>query len=150
MQGLRQYFQLCNNSEGIAVATPSRVVDAAWHEFILMTRSYEQFCIKAFDRFLHHMPARDEQTSNVISNGMMNASRQTCEWEQIKLAQPARLPFLFVIDSALQIPDGFMHSLTNHYGIDHEAEEKERLRRVCEGSCAAYYVCEACPAPDDK
>jgi hypothetical protein len=73
MQGLRQYFQLCNNSEGIAVATPSRVVDAAWHEFILMTRSYEQFCIKAFGRFLHHMPARDEQTSNVISNGMMNA-----------------------------------------------------------------------------
>jgi hypothetical protein len=33
MQGLRQYFQLCNNSEGIAVTTPSRVVDAALHEF---------------------------------------------------------------------------------------------------------------------
>lgn len=31
-----------------------KLMDDAWHEFILRTSDYEDFCEKAFGRFLHH------------------------------------------------------------------------------------------------
>ena len=33
-------------------------IDIAWHEFILMTKDYEQFCHKYLGRFIHHTPSR--------------------------------------------------------------------------------------------
>ena len=36
---------------------PSQAVDVLWHEFILYTKAYDDFCRKAFGRFLHHTPA---------------------------------------------------------------------------------------------
>jgi hypothetical protein len=35
---------------------PSQAVDTAWHEFILLTKNYADFCEKAFGKFLHHTP----------------------------------------------------------------------------------------------
>lgn len=40
--------------------TPSRVVDDAWHEFILCTRLYADYCQAQFGRFIHHHPGGDE------------------------------------------------------------------------------------------
>ena len=36
--------------------TPSHTVDLAWHEFILCTRLYADFCRRHFGRFIHHHP----------------------------------------------------------------------------------------------
>ncbi|MCH2225236.1 MAG: hypothetical protein MK066_10755 [Crocinitomicaceae bacterium] len=36
--------------------TPSILVDYAWHEFILCTKSYANFCEKHFGKFIHHHP----------------------------------------------------------------------------------------------
>jgi hypothetical protein len=36
--------------------TPSRRVDLAWHEFLLCTRAYQQFCMAHFGRMIHHEP----------------------------------------------------------------------------------------------
>ena len=36
--------------------TPSLPVDLAWHECILFTRYYAQFCTQQFGRFIHHSP----------------------------------------------------------------------------------------------
>jgi hypothetical protein len=36
--------------------TPSHGVDLAWHELILCTRYYAEFCERAFGRFIHHHP----------------------------------------------------------------------------------------------
>lgn len=116
MQGLRQYFQLCNNSGRNSVSMPSRVVDIAWHEFILMTRAYEQFCRSAMGRFLHHTPASEMRSLAPIEEGLRKAWQLACEWENINQKSPSRLPFLFAIDTALKIPDGFMHTLDNRYG----------------------------------
>lgn len=33
-----------------------RAMDNMWHEFILLTREYADFCHKHFGRFLHHEP----------------------------------------------------------------------------------------------
>jgi len=40
--------------------SPSLVVDLAWHEFILFTRYYQEFCMTHFNRFIHHTPSENE------------------------------------------------------------------------------------------
>lgn len=40
--------------------TPSFMVDMAWHEFILCTRTYHRFCNEHFDRYIHHQPGGNE------------------------------------------------------------------------------------------
>lgn len=122
MLGLRQYFILCNAAAGGRVSMPSQVVDAAWHEFILFTREYADFCNKGLNRFLHHVPANGASTAAVSPNGA-NAEMKTtwglaCKWEGIDPKKPERLPFLFEIDARLLIPDGFWHSLDNDYATD--------------------------------
>jgi hypothetical protein len=42
-QGLRDYFYIRNKADGSMVSMPSRIVDDAWHEFILYTREYASF-----------------------------------------------------------------------------------------------------------
>lgn len=126
MLGLRQYFILCNAARGTRVSMPSQAVDAAWHEFILFTREYTDFCKKGLNRFLHHVPASGTPnatpTTGAISKGadagMKNAWRLACQWEGIDRKKPERLPFLFEIDARLLIPDGFRHALDNDYAAD--------------------------------
>jgi hypothetical protein len=48
------FLDLCHASPG--ALSPSKKVDKAWHEFLLFTREYEQFCTKRYGRFMHHNP----------------------------------------------------------------------------------------------
>ena len=36
--------------------SPSKTVDTAWHEFILFTHDYAEFCHRYFGCFVHHVP----------------------------------------------------------------------------------------------
>ena len=36
--------------------TPSLMVDYAWHEFILCTKAYSDFCQAHFGKYIHHHP----------------------------------------------------------------------------------------------
>ncbi|SHL38145.1 hypothetical protein SAMN05216428_102210 [Nitrosospira sp. Nsp11] len=117
MQGLSQYFQFCYMSGKEEISMPSRVVDRAWHEFILITRSYERFCWSTMGRFLHHIPASEASSSVSFAEGISRAWRLACDWEGINRYSPERLPSLFAIDNALKIPDGFNHVLNNNYAI---------------------------------
>ena len=45
--------------------TPSHKVDLAWHEFILFTRAYADFCATHFDRFIHHHPGENESENKI-------------------------------------------------------------------------------------
>src|SRR6185369_8178782 len=60
LEGLRQYFLACLSAHRSRIAKevgmPSKAVDAAWHEFIVLTKEYAAFCEKAFGRYLHHTP----------------------------------------------------------------------------------------------
>jgi hypothetical protein len=66
-EGLRTWFLLLLAHPKQKFGMPSKAVDTAWHEFILMTRNYEAFCRDAFGRFLHHVPhagsVRDSQAA---------------------------------------------------------------------------------------
>jgi hypothetical protein len=43
-------------SNDSGMLTPSHRVDLAWHEFILCTVAYDEFCATHFGRFIHHTP----------------------------------------------------------------------------------------------
>ncbi len=40
--------------------SPSFAVDLAWHEFILFTKYYDEFCSTHFNRFIHHTPSENK------------------------------------------------------------------------------------------
>ncbi len=110
-EGLRDYFLICNTAGRHMVAMPSQAVDDAWHEFILFTRHYRQFCNRAFGRFLHHTPAEAMRSPTEASEGLKRAWRLACAHEGIDPKQPARLPRLFALDAALGIAGGFVYRL---------------------------------------
>ena len=37
--------------------SPSEMVDAGWHAFLLHTREYAEFCARVAGRFIHHRPS---------------------------------------------------------------------------------------------
>jgi len=108
---LNDYFHLCRQAGRRMVAMPSQAVDDAWHEFILFTRQYDQFCRHAFGRFLHHTPAEAMRNPTQASDGLKRAWRLACARERIAPKAPERLPRLFALDAALGIAGGFVYQL---------------------------------------
>ena len=47
------------NPEAHAIDNPILVIDEMWHEFILVTRDYTEFCDSMFGRYIHHRPEGD-------------------------------------------------------------------------------------------
>jgi len=111
IDGLRDYFYICNQAKRRMVSMPSQVVDIAWHEFILFTRAYKSFSSKALGRFLHHTPTEAMRSPTLAQNGIKRAWRLACERSNVNSATPSKLPLLFAIDSLLNIEDGFKYSL---------------------------------------
>ena len=70
LRGLRKFF-LCNlMAKGAFVSMPSKAVDDLWHEFILFTKHYNDFCKQAFGHFLHHTPAVVLSSQKVADDGL--------------------------------------------------------------------------------
>jgi hypothetical protein len=111
LQGLLQYFQLCVEARGKFVSMPSQAVDVVWHEFILFTRLYEQFCRRALGQYLHHTPAEAMPTRSTATDGIRRAWRLSCKLEGINSKKPQRLPLLFALDAELGIAGGFIYAL---------------------------------------
>ena len=110
-RALRQFFLAHLKSGNEYVSMPSQVTDQLWHEFILYTRSYEQFCKKAFGRFLHHTPAVVLGSSKLDNEGLRRVWWYSCKDENIDPKAATRLPLLFAIDKKLGINNGFVYSL---------------------------------------
>ena len=53
-QDLKRFLHLCGSSDQQSVPPPH--IDAAWHEFLLYTKDYSEFCNRFLGRFIHHTP----------------------------------------------------------------------------------------------
>lgn len=126
--GLRDYFCICHMAKRHRVSMPSQVVDDAWHEFILSTRSYQKFCNKALGRFLHHTPAVAMPTPTLAKDGIKRCWRLACALEQINPKKPERLPRIFAMDGLLNIDHGFNYQL-------------DCKKNPAEGYCAGHIGC---------
>ena len=109
LHGLRQFFMANARCNGMYVAMPSRAVDTAWHEFILHTRRYGQWCDIAYGSLLHHTPASALGTSAKRNDGLRRAWYWACKEESIDPGKPIRLPLLFALDKKLDIKNGFSY-----------------------------------------
>ena len=57
----KRFLYLCGSKrKGDPILAPPDGVDAGWHEFLLFTEDYAQFCFEHFGRFIHHRPRRPE------------------------------------------------------------------------------------------
>ncbi len=109
-KGLRQFFMAYLKGGRRPVSMPSEVVDDLWHEFILYTRSYQDFCKKAFGGYLHHSPAVMLSPQLKSSNeGLRRVWWHACKDENIDPRNPTRLPLLFALDSKLNILNGYRY-----------------------------------------
>ena len=106
-RGLRQFFLACHRSPRQFIAMPSRVVDSMWHEFILHTQAYRDWCQLALGRFLHHTPAEALSVNGTHNDGLRRAWYWACKDEAINPRTPTRLPLLFALDGKLAIANGF-------------------------------------------
>jgi hypothetical protein len=110
-EALQQYFLICQRARGKFVSMPSQVVDDLWHDFILFTRHYREFCDKAFGRFLHHTPVEAMSTPTLATVGIRRTWFHACRIEDIDPKNPSRLPLLFALDAQLGIANGFFYTL---------------------------------------
>lgn len=109
VRGLRQFFMAHLRSKRQFVGMPSKVVDAAWHEFILHTQAYQQWCRYAFGGMLHHTPAEVLGRSVKRNDGLRRTWYWACKEESIDPRQPSRLPLLFALDAKFAIAGGFSY-----------------------------------------
>lgn len=72
-QGLREWFICCAWRGRTILGMPSRLVDEAWHEFILDSLAYTRFCETAFGEYLHHTP--DEAMSTPMPDALADTVR---------------------------------------------------------------------------
>jgi hypothetical protein len=125
IEQLRGYLGLCRRSRTL-LAMPSQAVDVAWHALILSARHYQQFCQRAFGRFLHHTPASAMPNPTASNAALRRCWHLACRRAGIDPRRPTALPPLFALDAQLAIPDGF------HYAPDC------RKARAADGSTVVY------------
>ena len=111
VKGLRDYFYICAKAKGKKVSMPSQAVGEAWYEFALFNKLYESFCIKAFGKFLDHHPAEAMNTKTTVQKEIQRVWKIACQEENISYLTPLKLPFLFNIDTLLNIENGFKYGI---------------------------------------
>jgi hypothetical protein len=104
VEGLREWYVACLYAGRETLGMPSRAVDVAWHEMILMTRTYHAFCDRAFGHYLHHTP--DSVLKEPLDTGLARTL--------------AVAPMLFMVDDQVGLTDGYSWAET----------DLERLRAV--------------------
>jgi hypothetical protein len=89
-QGLREWFVCCAWRGCMTLGMPSRLVDDGWHEFILDSVAYLDFCIGAFGTYLHHIPEEGmgvpmndalAETVRAWDRSAMGSDRESVLWD---------------------------------------------------------------------
>lgn len=112
--GLKEFFTASYRAGDGELAMPSVIVGEAWHEFIIHTKIYNEFCSHAFGRYLHHTP------TTALSSSSLDANRQAIRntWCHLnsgsytsrKDANGLYIPLIFLIDIELSIAGGVEYS----------------------------------------
>ena len=110
LRGLRQFFMAHLRSDRKFVGMPSKVVDTAWHAYILHTQGYALWCQRAFGRMLHHTPAEVMGSNSRHNDGLRRTWYWACKEESINPRKPTRLPLLFALDAKFGIEGGYHYT----------------------------------------
>lgn len=127
LEGLRQFFLVCAIANAVgkkrSFGMPSKIVDDAWHEFILMSREYSRFCAQAFGGYLHHTPAGagDEphdkallRTLHQLKSNHANAAG----WAML-----GGIPLLFALDKAMAVEGGHYYEQAEMAALEQKRQQ---------------------------
>lgn len=141
---LKQFFLVyawgIHEKKGVSYAMPSLIADELWHEFMLNSKDYEDFCHRAFGRFLHHQPNTQEELISpekikLFSPDVLHTYKVSKKMETIFNWTPiASIPILFAIDSHLDIKNGFYY---NSDIINKMELQSVSLERKSDSSCSS-------------
>ena len=67
----KRFLFICGTRKGSF--GPPELIDECWHNFILFTEDYEEFCHNFFGKFIHHRPKRKAE----IAKGDGTPARNT-------------------------------------------------------------------------
>ena len=109
---------------------PSKVVDVAWHEFILRSREYTAFCQRAFGGYLHHAP---DDTLDVSANSLLPATLALVDKHEIPIV-------LFTADEESGWSDGCRYSSSDFHRMRAEYSDPPRRkgRYAAAGGSSGY------------
>lgn len=65
-EDVKGFLYLSSLSKG--PISPTKKLDAGWHEFILFTRDYADFCMQCVGHFVHHVPTDVSISSQYLSH----------------------------------------------------------------------------------
>jgi hypothetical protein len=142
LEGLRQYFLACLAAQRSPLAKevgmPSKAVDAAWHEFIVLTKEYASFCEKAFGRYLHHTPQAmmSEPTSASLANTLHQLKGQSLTpagWAMV-----GSVPLIFAIDRELGFKDGHVYDESAMHTLESQRQSMIASAAASGGGDASY------------
>lgn len=102
-QGLREWFVCCAWRGRTVLGMPSRAVDEAWHEFLLDSLGYTQFCERAFGGYLHHTPDEAMPASMPMPDLLGETVRA---WDRSEMSQENE-SVLWDLDRRLGIEEPF-------------------------------------------
>jgi len=109
LEGLRQFFLVCAIANAVgkkrSFGMPSKIVDDAWHEFILMSREYSRFCDQAFGGYLHHTPAGSDESDDKSLLRTLHQLKSD-HANHAGWAMLGGIPLLFALDKAMAVEGG--------------------------------------------
>jgi hypothetical protein len=125
LDGLRGWYLACLYADNRLIGMPSKAVDEAWHEMILLTREYTHFCERAFGRYLHHSP---DSTLNNVTMDEITA-------ETLAIVDTYDLPLvLFTADEDAALEDGTVWRDRDLRRLrdtnEHRARDRRRRRQA--------------------
>ncbi len=119
LEGLDAWFVACLYAEDRMIGMPSKIVDVAWHEFILRTREYTNFCQRAFGAYLHHTP---DSTMNIAATSLLPATLEIAERHTIPMV-------LFTADEDSGYRDGYVYSTADLHRMRDTYSHPRRTRK---------------------
>ncbi len=129
LEGLRQFFTIAHHAGKARIGMPSKVVDIAWHHFILHTIDYHAFCKGAFGHFYNHMPSSPVEQAEDVQMELRRTWSIACKLENVDPGHPTRIPLLYRLDAMLKIEDGHYYELVEgrvRYGKVREEDREEK------------------------
>jgi hypothetical protein len=66
----------------LAMEKPLLVIDEMWHNFILHTKQYHQYCMDKFKKFIHHSPTPDSERQKFKDKIANNPTAEIAKWKE--------------------------------------------------------------------
>lgn len=110
----KKYLILCHLDSGAPWNMYSTRVDEAWHQFVLFTRQYTDFCQRYFGKFLHHNPSNDPTVAETLHENPSTFGDFSSRYEEV-FGEP--LPDIWFDDRSIALSTRVMNDNAGKFEV---------------------------------